>query len=151
MNDAVEMIGKSVPNQEAANALMERLFDVASPEAVFSEPVTQGEYAVITASEVSVGLGFGYGGGGELTSGEDNEGGQSPVEETKRSSGGFGGGGGGGGGATARPVAAIEVGPNGVRVEPIVDPTKIALAFFTALGSMFLMFARMAQAAKENG
>lgn len=32
--------------------------------------------------------------------------------------------------------------------EPIVDATKIALAFFTMLGSMLLMFSRMQKASK---
>ena len=56
---------------------------------------------------------------------------------------GLGGGGGGGGAAMARPVAVISVGPNGVQVEPVVDPTKIAIAFFTTLGSMFFKLSRM--------
>ena len=56
---------------------------------------------------------------------------------------GYGGGGGGGGFSAGRPVAAIIVEPEGVRIEPIVDPTKIALAFFTVLGSIFWMGYRM--------
>jgi hypothetical protein len=43
----------------------------------------------------------------------------------------------------ARPVAVISVGPEGVQVESVVDPTKIAIAFFTTLGSMFFMLSRM--------
>jgi len=58
---------------------------------------------------------------------------------------GGGGGGGGGGRAFARPVAAIVVTPNGVRVKPIVDVTKIALAALTAFGFMFAMVARMSR------
>jgi hypothetical protein len=42
-----------------------------------------------------------------------------------------------------RPVAAITIGPDGVRVEPIVDATKIAIALFTTIGAMALMFSRM--------
>jgi hypothetical protein len=40
----------------------------------------------------------------------------------------------------------ISVGPEGVQVEPVVDPTKIALAFFTTLGSMFFMLSKMRKA-----
>jgi hypothetical protein len=40
-------------------------------------------------------------------------------------------------------VAAIVISPAGVRVEPIVDVTKIALAVFTTLGFMTAMIARM--------
>jgi hypothetical protein len=48
----------------------------------------------------------------------------------------------------ARPVAIIEIGPNGARVEPVIDPTKIALAFLTMLLTVFSMGARMRRAAK---
>lgn len=125
---------ESVPNQKAANELMVRLFDITKPEAVFSQPVMQGGYTVITASELTAGMGVGYGGGG---------GGGDATPEDQPGSVGFGGGGGGGGGTLARPVAAIIIGPEGVRVEPIVDATKIAIAFFTAFGAMWMALSRM--------
>ena len=136
-------------NQEEGIALLEKLFEAAKPEAVYGEPVTKGEHTVITASEISVGLGFGYGMGGGVApsaSMEKNE--ENDEHEENAEPGGeygVGGGGGGGGGTTSRPIAAIILGPEGVRVEPIVDVTKVALAFFTALGSMFLMFKKMRQ------
>lgn len=133
-----EVIKEHIPDQKAANELMGQLFTTARPSAVYSEPVTQGDYTVITASEVSVGLGYGYGGGGGSGTPEAAE-----EEGAGDTAMGFGSGGGGGGGAAARPVAVIEIGPHGVRVEPVVDPTKIALAFFTAFGSMFVMLNRM--------
>ena len=43
---------------------MGKLFAVAQPGAVYSEPVTVREHTVITASEVKVGMGFGFGMGG---------------------------------------------------------------------------------------
>jgi len=43
----------------------------------------------------------------------------------------------------------IEIGPRGVRVEPVIDPTKIALAFFTTLGAMAMMWSRMSRGSKE--
>ncbi len=129
---------ESVPNQEAANELMARLFDITKPEVVFSQPVTQGQYTVITASELTAGIGVGYGGGGQ------------PVPEGKESGVGFGGGGGGGGGTLARPVAAIIIGPEGVRVDPIVDATKIAVAFFTAFGAMWMALSRMRRTARTG-
>ncbi len=58
-------------------------------------------------------------------------------------SGGGGVGGGGGGRTLSRPVASIVVDPNGVRVEPIVDVTKLWLAALTAAGFCFAMLARM--------
>ena len=143
MDGTVELIRESVPNQERANQLMGRLFAAAQPDAVFAEPVTQGAYTVITASELSIGMGYGFGGGGSLGAEPEKEG----DDESEAA---FGSGGGGGGGATARPVAAIEIGPNGVRVEPIVDPTKISIAFFTAIGSMFMMLLKMRRMAEER-
>lgn len=133
MLPGINVFAENMSNQEQVIEMVGRLHDVAKPEAAFSSPVTQGEYTVITAAEVSISLGAGFGGGG----------GNAQEEEDKEASQGFGGGGGGGGVATSRPVAAIEIGPRGVVVEPIVDVTKIALALFSAVAAMAVMFSRM--------
>ncbi len=133
-DDFSTLFTTSVQTHSEANALLEKLVATARPEAVFGQPITQGEYTVITASEVMTGMGVGYGYGG---------GGGAPSEEKPATEMGLGGGGGGGGYAAARPVAVIEIGPHGIRVEPIVDPTKIVLAFFTTLGTMFFMLRGM--------
>jgi uncharacterized spore protein YtfJ len=149
MSDKFEnVVVTAVKNQQQGHALLEKLVAVAQPGAVYGAPVTVGEYTVITASEVSVNVGFGYGMGGgsgpqpasDETAGEEKP--QARSEDT-----GFGGGmGGGGGGFSAgRPVAVVVIGPAGLHVEPIMDPTKIALAFFTTLGAMFVMFRRMSR------
>lgn len=138
MSKLVEILAEYVPNQDKAHELMERLFEVGSPRAVFSEPIEAGDYKVITATESTIMLGYGFGGGGGV-----NQESQEEDESEQEGALGFGGGGGGGGTATARPVAAIEIGPHGVRVEPIVDPTKIAVALFTTVVSMFAMMGRM--------
>jgi uncharacterized spore protein YtfJ len=150
MADQLEMFAEKIMDQREAKELVERLFIVAEPEVVFSDPVTQGEYTAITAREVTIGLGFGFGGGGgrgpNVATGED-------VAETDTlpdAGAGFGGGGGGGGSSAGRPVAVIEIGPSGVRVEPIVDPTKIAIAMFTTLGSMGIMLMKMARQMRDN-
>lgn len=144
MNNGIEIIKQSIPDQQAGAELLGRAYEVARADAVFMEPISQGEYTVITASEVSIGIGYGYGGGvGGSPSKEESE-----ATADRALDFGGGGGGGGGGGAGARPVAVIEIGPHGVRVEPIVDPTKMALAFFTALGAMFMMLSRMRQQAR---
>jgi len=130
MTKQVDIFNSTVSGQTQAVELMEKLLAVADSKSVFSEPVESGEYKVITASEVSVGMGFGFGSGRTFGSVENSE-------ESGQADNGYGGGGGGGGASTARPVAAIEIGPHGVRVEPIVDPTKIAVAFFTTLISIF--------------
>lgn len=115
--------------------LLEDLVAVAQSGAAFSEPLTVGERTVITAAEVSSGLGYGYGMGADATPGE-------PAEPEEGQSSGYGGGG-GGGFSMARPVAVISVGPEGVRVEPIVDVTKLGLAFLTLLGSMLMTWRKM--------
>ncbi len=139
MTDKLEKVAAvSQENQDRSMEILAKLTEVAGPESVFSKPVKVGDTQVITASEVSVGLGFGFGFGGGpslITNIEENK---SSEEDT-----GLGSGGGGGGGAGGRPVAVISINENEVKVEPILDVTKISLAFFTMLGSVFFMGAQM--------
>ena len=141
----------ALKSQEEAKALVEKLFEVAQPSAVYGEPVTVGDYTVITASEVKVGMGYGFGAG--EASGTESAGGAEAGEEVlaQEAETGFGVGGGGGGVSGSRPVAAISIGPEGVCVQPVVDVTKIALAFFTAFGAMFMMLNRMRRASRVLG
>ncbi len=132
-----QLIIEAVPNQKEANKLIAKLFDIAQPEAVYSQPIVAGDVTVITASEYMGGVGGGYGGGAGIV--ETDESG----EESKGQPNGFGGGGGGGGSILSRPVAAIIIEPSGVRVEPIIDVTKISIAFCTAFGAMWLALSRM--------
>lgn len=117
-----------VRSVDEAGRLIGRLFDVARTDAVFGEPLTRGESTVIVASELAVGMGVGFGGGEE---GEN----------------GSGGGGGGGGYALGRPVAVVTVNAQGVRVTPVFDLTKVAIAGITALGAMFIAYRQMTRAA----
>lgn len=137
MSDHLEKISAvTAENHQEMMEMLEKLYSAASPKAVFSEPVVVEDQMIITASEVNVGLGVGYGlGGGPQIS-------QKP-EESDQVEAGMGGGGGGGGGASGRPVAVISISDQGVSVEPIVDFTKVILAFFTALGTMLLMFSKL--------
>lgn len=93
--------------REALNAI----FGDADPSTVFSEPIEVGEDVIITAAAWDRAGGFGFGSGG---AGEE-------------AAAGGGGGGGGGGSSEGRPVAIIHIGSGGVRVEPVVDLTKIAV------------------------
>ena len=147
MDKPFELLKESIPDQDKAYEFMEQLYAVSSPKAVYSEPVEVGEYKVITASEVYVMQGFGYGSGGGVSSGAADQEAEEGSEEEQNV--GYGGGGGGGGTASARPVAAIEIGPHGVRVEPIVDPTKIAIAFFTTIISIFAMGSKLKRASSK--
>jgi len=140
---------------EPVERTLEHFLEIASVKSVYDSPVKHGETMIIPAAEVLGGLGFGMGVGtavGENFGKKDKEEGaeveEKPVEISQsgtgeKAPGGGGGGGGGGGRVFARPVAVIISGPDGVRVEPVVDATKIALAFFTALGFMVGMAGRM--------
>jgi uncharacterized spore protein YtfJ len=103
---------------------LETFLETADVNKVYADPVEHEGSLIIPAAEVVTGMGFGTG------YGEDNK-------------GDGGGGGGGGGKSFARPVAVIIADKNGVRVEPVMDPTKIALTFFTSLGFMVATLAKM--------
>jgi uncharacterized spore protein YtfJ len=102
--------------------LLDKVTAAAQPSVVFSQPIEANGYTVITASEVVSTGGFGVG--------SDDRGNS---------------GGGGGGFSMARPVASIVIGPDGVKVRPVVDVTKLALAGITAWGAMAVTLARMAR------
>jgi uncharacterized spore protein YtfJ len=148
-----EVMDSTTASWSTTASVIEKLFSVTQPGAVFSEPVTVEGRTIITTSEVMIGMGVGYGIGagsatGEETEEDDVQDAEDEAEAEMTSGEGYGGGGGGGGFSVGRPVAAIIVEPDGVRVEPIVDVTKIGLAFITVLGSIFLMGFRLRRAAK---
>jgi uncharacterized spore protein YtfJ len=117
-------------DSQSLTPLMDEIYSAAKPGAVFSTPVESNGFTVITASEVMGGGGFGLGSG------------QGPSDQ------GGGSGGGGGGGAVSRPVAVITIGPDGVKVKPIVDVTKVALAGITAWGAIAVNAVRLARKAR---
>jgi len=127
-----------IPGVDTVEYTLENFLATADVSAVYGEPVEHGDNLIIPAAEVLCGMGFGVGyGEGDTPPGKDEEG-----EETEGGSG-AGGGGGGGGRVLSRPVAVIIAGPNGVRVEPVIDITKIALAALTTAGFMIGMLARL--------
>ena len=124
-----------------------RLFEVARPGSVYSEPIESENFTILTASEVMVGMGYGTGVGGGVGPAPAEEGAEEAEEKGEAMGGG--GGGGGGGYAFGRPVATVIISNEGVRVEPVVDVTKVALAFFTTLGAMAFMLSRMIAASRR--
>jgi uncharacterized spore protein YtfJ len=126
-------------NQEEASGLdryqetMEEFLSAADVRVVYGEPIQHGDTTIIPTAEVLCGLGFGVGSG----SGTDTE------HNPDKPSVGRGSGGGGGGRILSRPVAVVVASPEGVRVEPVFDITKVALAGLTALGFMVGMVFRM--------
>ena len=148
MSSFFEKMGITIEKGQAQSLeLIDKLIATAQPAGVFSQPVTAGDYTVITAAEVSIGVGFGSGGGGGPQPAEKAAAEGEAQEQTENN--GYGIGTGGGGVSTARPVAVITIGPSGVEVEPIMDATKIAIAFFTTVGAMALMWSKMRRIARE--
>jgi uncharacterized spore protein YtfJ len=92
---------------------LDRLMSV-SADRVFAEPVHVGDRVVIPAASIEFSGGFGFGG--------DN------LDN---------GGGGAGGHKAGRPVAVIEAGPDGVRVRPVIDFTRVGLTVLAAALSVW--------------
>lgn len=133
---------------EALDAVMDRvdrLIATARPEAVFAEPVAAEGRTIIGAAEVLIAAGFGGGGAYGPQSGADKE----PEQAVNIEGGGMGAG--VGGFAQSRPVAIVIIDQKGVRVEPVVDVTKLGLAALTVLGSMLFFFGRLVRRAGRSG
>lgn len=112
-------------------AMMEKIGSVGDEinvDAVFGKPEMVGDRVLISVAEIAYGFGAGMGVGGPGGYSKDpgdeevDESGEGECDEE------YGAGGGGGAGGRARPIAYIEVGPDGTKVEPIMDEQKIALA-----------------------
>ncbi|HOT90427.1 MAG TPA: spore germination protein GerW family protein [Anaerolineae bacterium] len=113
---------------------IEAMVDDINVDAVFGKPETVGERVLIPVAEISYGFGAGFGGGPACCCDEccgENTGGECACHEADEAhpccQDETGVAGGGGAGGRARPIAYIEVGPDGTKVEPIVDEQKIAL------------------------
>lgn len=111
MSDSVDPVDTMSGISAELDGPLGRIMGGMTAESVFGVERTEHQL-VITAAAFERAGGFGFGG----SSGGDGT-------ET-----GVGGGGGGGGGsAVVRPVAVIEVRPEGVRVQPVLDFTKIGI------------------------
>ncbi len=114
----------------AAQQTLDRLVEAARPSAVFGQPIERGAVTIIPCCEIVLGMAMGGGGASPAAGGNEAS---------------VGEGAGGGGGVRGRPVAAIVISRDSVRVEPIVDATKVALAALTTAGFMAVWLARLAR------
>jgi uncharacterized spore protein YtfJ len=107
-------------NDEARPNLepIEKMVDALGVGAVFGEPIREGDVTVVPVAEVRFTFGYGYGSG--RGRGEESEGSPSTAEQ------GSGGGSGAGGRASAKGYVRISA--DGVRFEPVLDVTRLALA-----------------------
>ena len=94
---------------------IEEMRGKASVSAVFGEPVEVGEKTIIPVADIKYGFGLGYGEGPAKRDGDE----EPPAGNQ---------GGGAGGGVAARPVAVLEITGDGVKVKPVMDEGRIALA-----------------------
>jgi uncharacterized spore protein YtfJ len=117
--DAGQIVG-IVRGVEQLTHAMER---AASGEGAVGPPTTVGDHTVIPLVETFASGGFGAGSGGAAEGEGDNAG---------------GGGGGGGGVGRSRTVALADVGPDGVKIRPVIDVTGLALPAISALAALLL-------------
>jgi uncharacterized spore protein YtfJ len=117
-DDVGEQLGVISGADQVARAL-ER---AASGEGVVGRATTVGERAVVPLLETYAAGGFGGGSGTGVDSG----------------SRGGGGGGGGGGVGRSRAIAIAIVGPEGVKLRPVVDVTGLALPAASAVAALLL-------------
>lgn len=130
-----EKVAKATPEipKQAIEQVMSQLVASSSVNAVFGAPIERAGTVVIPCAEVALGMGMGTGSG--------------PVDAQGNSTGG---GGGGGGGSRGRPIAAIVISSDGVRVEPIMDMTKIALAGLSTGAFILLWLGRLIRADRKS-
>jgi uncharacterized spore protein YtfJ len=135
MTDEISTTQSGEPGLDAFQDTMEEFLAAADVRVVYGEPIQHEDTIVIPTAEVLCVLGFGLGSGS----------GTNAQQNAESPSVGKGNGGGGGGRILSRPVAVVIASPEGVRVEPVVDITKVALAGLTALGFMIGMMFRMSR------
>jgi uncharacterized spore protein YtfJ len=130
------MIDEKIAQPAATGSVeqvLSRLVSNAGVESVFGQPIERDGATIIPCSEIMVGFGMGSGTG--------------PLDERGNP---MGGGSGGGGGSQGRPIAVIVMTKEGVRVEPVLDLTKIVLASFTTGAFMLLWFGRLFGMGRKN-
>ncbi len=132
MTDEIKENRPEEAGLEMYQETMEEFLAAADVRVVYGEPIQHDDTMIIPTAEVLCGLGFGVGSG----TGTSTDNPEKPAQ-------GSGSGGGGGGRILSRPVAVVVASPEGVRVEPVIDITKIALAGLTAFGFMVGMMFRM--------
>lgn len=109
---------------EMTEETLDKFLKTVSVDSVYGKPVDAGDTKIIPAAQVMGGMGFGSGFGyGRHGNGHEA---------------GEGGGSGGGGRSMSRPVAAVVASPQGVRVEPVIDKTRIAMTAMIA--GAFILF-----------
>jgi len=130
------MIDEKIEKPAATGSIeqiVSQLVSNAHVDSVFGRPIERDGATIIPCSEIAVGFGMGSGTG--------------PVDERGNKTGS---GGGGGGGSQGRPIAVIVMTKEGVRIEPILDLTKVVLAAFTTGAFMLFWFGRLTRLGRKG-
>ena len=130
------MIGEKIAQTPATGSVEQVLGQLTSSarvEAVFGQPIEREGATVIPCAEIAIGLGMGTGSG--------------PMDEKGQPTGS---GGGGGGGGRGRPIAVVIMTKDGVRVEPVLDLTKVILATFSTGAFMLFWLARLTRLGRSS-
>lgn len=117
---------------------LDRIGAAARVDAVVGQPVVAGDRTVLPLAETFYAGGYGGGVGTGSTPSES--------DANRAASSGGGSGYGGGGTAKARPVAIVEISPDGVRVVPVFDWTSLGIAAVATLGALVMARGRMRRA-----
>lgn len=121
---------------DAVNLFFESMATAIGVETVFGEPITAGNQVVIPVAESSMGGGVG------MTYFPDEQG--RMQQRVMRA------GAGGGGGANTRPVAAIVISPEGVKVKTIIDVNRLALTGITSTAALWKGISSLVKALRKN-
>jgi hypothetical protein len=114
-------VGRMVGFISGAEQVSRALERAASGEGAVGPATILGDQAVVPLLETFASGGFGGGAGGDV-----------------QSDGGGGGGGGGGGVGRSRTIAVAVVGPDGVKIRPVIDLTGLALPAASAIAALLL-------------
>src|SRR2546428_1685211 len=109
----------------------------ANWKAVFGEVLEVDGRRLIPVASVQYGFGMG---GGQGPAGRGGSRTRLPQKDGNPSGGGSGGG--GGGGARIEPVALIDITDGRLRVEPIINVTRLAVIGLVVAGWLVLLAAR---------
>lgn len=115
---------------------IEDMLKKLNSNAVFGEPVREGETVIIPVA--SVNYGFGYGGGSGRPS--------VPVDTSDEEAAPVEGGSGGGGGGAVKPLGFIRIRGDDVQYEPMMHPQVISLAGIAMMAWLIFWLAKTVQA-----
>lgn len=121
------------PSLDIVQKTLDTFLGSATVDSVYGPAIEKGDSVIIPTAEVLSVLGFATASGYR----------SNPEQNEKNGSARGGSGGGGGGKVFSRPVAVVVASSEGVRIEPVIDITKISLAALTAAGFMVGMLVRM--------